>query len=231
MERANEIRQEGRGRAGHLVLTEQGRDWNATAARLISFAFAQDAGEVPWDGNWHIYTFNVPESHRKERDALRTALTKLGAAALSPGTYLSAHQLYDELSAILPSQLADDRLVQATARHLQVPDCTNSLDIAERFWPSATVLSAYDQLDAHLSDTSGQSIEDFMAVVAAALQLVQLFGLALEADPLLPPELRPADWPPKTVRARFAVEWTSLRRRAPHAPIFQELATFRTDTA
>ncbi|MFJ1547722.1 hypothetical protein [Streptomyces sp. NPDC088246] len=45
----------------------------------------------PWDGIWHLVAFAVPEDTRTARDALRTALTRLGGAPVEGGLYVSAN--------------------------------------------------------------------------------------------------------------------------------------------
>ena len=222
MERAGELRQEGRGRAGQLVLSNRGASLMRTNASLVAFAYAQDAGLSEWDGNWRLYLFNVPESKRAARDTLRSALTQLGAAALAPGSYLTPHELGDELAITVPELLGDNLLTTATLAELSVPECENDLAIAEKFWPAAPIAESYAELEDQLSKIDLKSLHDEIAVAAVALQLSQGLEHALLKDPILPNELRAKPWLPVVVRARFVETWHQLRSMAPKAPIFIE---------
>ena len=222
MERAGELRQEGRGRAGQLILSDRSASLARTNASLIAFAYAQDAGLSHWDGNWRLYLFNVPESKRAARDAPRTALTQLGAAALAPGSYLSPHELGDELASAVPELLGEQLLTIATLSALAVPECEDNLAIAEKFWPAASIEEAYAPLEKQLATLDLNLAHDELSVAAIAMQLSQGLDHALRQDPLLPNELRPTPWLPVSVRADFIEAWNQLRNMAPTAPMFIE---------
>lgn len=212
--------QEGRGRAGRLVLQEAGIVRAKNDARLVEFSFALDRGEAPWDGRWHLYNFNIPESHRSERDALRTALTDLGAAAISPGCYVSPHALWHELKSVMPEPILLQRMTVAEITSLKVPGCDGDADIAERFWPAKEVCHGYDLLEQLLDSETPPEGTSPADVAASAVRLAQALEAALVRDPLLPPELREQPWKPARVRARFLERWKTLKAYAPEVPLF-----------
>lgn len=222
MERAGELRQEGRGRAGHLVWSEHGATLARSNASLVVFAFAQDAGMAPWDGNWRLYSFNVPEAQRADRDALRNALTKLGAVAFAPGSYLTPHDIRPELALALPERLTTNYLIEAQLSSLLMPGCADTAAIAEKLWPQADTLAAYAALDRELAKVTTKNLRDELAVVSVAVVLAEKLELALRADPLLPTQLRSEPWPPIATRQHFLKCWEQLRALAPTAPIFIE---------
>ncbi|MFE7636379.1 transcriptional regulator [Kitasatospora sp. NPDC057518] len=225
LEAAGVLRQEGRGRKGRLVLTDAGRLRSDLDVRFVALAYAQDAGRAPWDGLWRLYTFSVPERHRAERDALRTALTRLGAAPLAPGAYVSPHDLLDELAAEASAATVDAYLVMAEATRLTGRGFTGPAATAEQLWPAAGTVEAYRPLAEALAEEPLGPDRGSVELVATALRLAEAFTHALELDPLLPPELRPAPWPPAGVRRDFDEAWTAIRGRTPDLSLFRAFDT------
>ncbi|MBV2156562.1 PaaX family transcriptional regulator C-terminal domain-containing protein [Kitasatospora sp. SUK 42] len=222
---AGVLRQEGRGRKGRLVLTDAGRLRADQDVRHVELAYAQDAGLAAWDGLWRLYTFSVPEQHRPERDALRTALTRLGGAPLAPGAYVSPHDLLEELAAETSEATVGSYLITAEATRLIGPGFTGPAAIAERLWPAAGTVEAYQPLAAALDEDSRHGERGSVELVVAALRLAEAFDHALERDPLLPLELRPAPWPPTRIRRDFQEAWTAIRDRAPDLSLFRAFDT------
>ncbi|MFE7526969.1 PaaX family transcriptional regulator C-terminal domain-containing protein [Kitasatospora sp. NPDC057542] len=225
LEAAGILRQEGRGRKGRLVLTDAGRLRSDTDVRFVALAYAQDAGLVPWDGLWRLYTFSVPERHRSERDALRTALTRLGAVPLAPGAYVSPHDLLDELAVEASARTVGAYLITAEATRLTGPGFTGPTATAEHLWPSAETVEAYQPLAEALAEEPLGPDRGPVELVATALRLAEAFTHALERDPLLPPELRPTPWPPSRVRRDFHEAWTAIRGRTPDLSLFRAFDT------
>ena len=210
MQAAGELEQIGRGRAGRLERTSASEASARLDDRLLRFAFAQDGGDVAWDGRWRMYGFSVPESARSERDALRTALQQLGASILIPGLYVTPHDLGEELSLLLGESDASRRLVVAESDRLSVGGATDVQMLAERLWPASGTLAAYEPLERELSASVIPSPEDQVMTLAAAIRLREAFGHALASDPLLPPELRATPWRPIETRRRFLSVWSAL---------------------
>ncbi|MFF2751214.1 transcriptional regulator [Kitasatospora sp. NPDC058048] len=225
LEAAGVLRQEGRGRKGRLVLTDAGRLRSDMDVRFVALAYAQDAGLAPWDGLWRLYTFSVPERHRSERDALRAALTRLGAVPLAPGAYASPHDLLDELTDEASAATVGAYLITAEATRLTGPGFTDPASTAEHLWPSAETVEAYRPLADALAAESLGPDRGSVELVAVALRLAEAFTHALERDPLLPPELRPAPWLPSRIRRDFHEAWTTIRGRTPDLSLFRAFDT------
>ena len=199
---AGDVEQQGRGRAGTLRLTAAGRRRIERDRLALRLAHAQDAGAAPWDGTWHLLAVSVEESARSVRDALRRNLIAAGAAAISTGLYVSAH----DLSALL--EAADRRhLVLAAADRLQVRGTADPLTLAEQLWPAAPVDRAYDALAAVLARPPAPD------PLVQQLHLADALERAVRDDPLLPPELRAQPWRPARLRRQWYEVWTSLAER------------------
>ncbi|WNG38030.1 PaaX family transcriptional regulator [Archangium violaceum] len=206
--------QQGRGRRGTLHLNPAARVRDRHDVVFVHHAYRQDAGEAPWDGAWRLCAFSVPEARRATRDTLRATLVRLGGAALGPGLYVSAH----DWDALIDAETADTDgaglLTRATTSDLRVGDLRDPRAIAARLWPARPVLAAYRPLAALLDNVAAGGADawgsDEPGRIALALRLAVAFDHALVTDPLLPPELRPAPWPPTELRARFRAVWATV---------------------
>lgn len=206
-----DIAQTGRGRAGTITLTSTGRRRLERDRRSLALAFAQDAGDAPWDGRWRLIAVSVPERERAVRDALRRGLQELGAVAISTGLYVSPHDLIAEL----PDE-ALPYLSAATTADLNVRGTTDAQTIAQALWPSEPTLAAYATLD----ETVVRGTADAgMPGVVSLLLLADALELAIREDPLLPLELRRTPWPPSRTRRDWARQWETLREKCQN-PIY-----------
>ncbi len=212
------VEQRGRGRAGTVTLTDGARLRPVLDQGYWDFAARQDRGDEPWDGLWHLLAFSVPEERRVDRDALRTALAHLGAVPLTPGLYVSAHDLTDALAAELPGRALQRDLVVAVAPAV-VHGGRSLGDLVADLWPLDTLREGYAQLDEvvdawerRAAGTVGDGEVDADPVVrlAGRVALGAAVDLAVGPDPLLPPELLPDDWPGAGSRERVRLMWDRL---------------------
>ncbi|MDQ0425099.1 PaaX family transcriptional regulator [Cellulomonas iranensis] len=234
---AGDVVQAGRGRAGTVALTDAGRRRLARDRIALSLAFAQDAGDAPWDGRWHLVALTVPERERAVRDALRRELLASGAAAVATSLYVSPHDLTD----VLPAQ-ARSTTATAVATTLDVRGVDDPLVLAETLWPAGPVVAAYDAVTSALAADgaagdgagggaagggpcggaggrgaarTGTTTEGDAAgpvpVAVRQLRLADALERAMRDDPLLPPGLRPEPWPPAAARRAWRARWDALR--------------------
>lgn len=199
---AGEVRQEGRGRAGTLSLTEAGRRHLQRDRYSVALALAHDAGEAVWDQHWRLVAVSTPEADRRVRDGLRRDLIRLGAVAISTGLYVSPHDL---VAALDPG--SDPYLSTATTADLCVQGVKDPLLIAEMLWPQRPVRAAYRELDAALRHDAANTDAP---TVRRMLELAHALEHAMRGDPLLPLELRSQPWPPSQIRRAWAQRWEEL---------------------
>jgi len=57
----------------------------------------------PWDGQWHLLTYSIPESKRHLRRRLRKQLIWLGFGALNHATWISPRDLRSEVDQVIKS--------------------------------------------------------------------------------------------------------------------------------
>lgn len=208
---SGDAEQTGRGRAGTLSLTSSGRRRLERDRQSLGLAFAQDAGEAPWDGHWRLMAVTTPEREREIRDALRRSLHELGAVAISTGLYVSPHDLFTEL----PDGV-EPYLTTATTVDLNVRGTTHPQTIAEALWPSEPTITAYSTLDEALHRDAAESTAP---AVVRMLYLADALELAIRDDPLLPLELRAEPWAPSRARAAWAHRWDTLSQET-ETPIY-----------
>ncbi|MFF1541710.1 PaaX family transcriptional regulator [Microbacterium sp. NPDC058269] len=208
---AGDITQYGRGRNGSIELTDAGRARLERERIGLRLAFAQDAGQAPWDGNWHLLALSAPESERAVRDTFRREMHMLGAVSISTGLYLTPHAL----AALLAPEL-DSYLVVASVTTLSVRGITENAAIAEAQWPARDSIALYETMEPIL----GADDRD-RDPVARQLILAESLDAALREDPLIPLELRPTPWPPTQVRRRWMTQWHEATVAAPELHAYQ----------
>ena len=171
---------------GAWALLDEGR------ARIFSRA----AG--PWDGQWHMVIYSVPESERALREQLRKKLAWLGFGSLSSSVWLSPHDRIDEVRrafADLSTEASSPaRIDTFRSRSAGV---ASDRDIATRAWD----LPALDRDYRDLLDTYGPRLPDYRrgalvgpAALVERMHLIHDYRRFPFRDPDLPPELLPDGW-------------------------------------
>lgn len=157
--------------------------------RLLERQRRQDDAVHPrtraWSGDWEMVVITATGRGPAERADLRTRLTGLRLAELREGVWLRPVNL---------RRLLPDDLDQVAERCTARPDRPAG-ELAAALWPldtwSATGRALLDR--AARADRPADRFTVFAAVVRHLL-----------ADPVLPAELLPADWPGADLRAAYA---------------------------
>ncbi|MFG3661882.1 PaaX family transcriptional regulator C-terminal domain-containing protein [Streptomyces sp. NPDC047706] len=172
--------------AGDLLRTDTGY---RIGERLLERQRRQDDALHPrtraWDGDWEMAVITATGRGPAERADLRARLTALRLAELREGVWLRPANLLrpvpDDLAAVLQP---------FTARPAQP-----GRDLAATLWPLGTWAATARALLGHIARVDHPA--DRLTTLAAALR-------HLLADPVLPPELLPADWPGAALRTAYA---------------------------
>ncbi|MEU4805891.1 PaaX family transcriptional regulator C-terminal domain-containing protein [Actinosynnema sp. NPDC023587] len=211
---------EGRGRGAVLRMTPPARRAAEPDVEFVRFMYRQDAGEVSWDGRWHLVAFAVPESRRPARDALRDAIVRLGGAALHGGLYVSPHEWEELVEAEAARLGAQSAVTFLSSADLRVGGEASPVVLAARLWPLDEVAARHERL-AEVARVrlrrlrEGASRIDLLRI---AVELAAEFTRAVEPDPLLPPELLPQPWAGARARALVARCWHELAARSDRLP-------------
>lgn len=205
--------QEGRGRRALLRATEATARTIEPDIEYIASMYAQDRGEAPWDGVWHLAGFAVPERDRAGRDGLREALLRLGGAPVQNGLYVSPHPWEPDVRAAAePLGLLGNLTLLGTA-DLRTGDTDDPRELARHWWPLDEIAEGHRRLAEaatyRLTRLTAGGLGD-SELLTLAVELAAAFTEAMEPDPLLPPELLPQPWPGTEARALVARCWALL---------------------
>ncbi|MGW7414249.1 PaaX family transcriptional regulator [Streptomyces sp. NPDC054863] len=166
----------------------------------------------PADG-WVLAVFSVPEAERAKRHVLRSRLARLGFGAAAPGVWIAPGGLYEEARHTLERlQLVEyvdlfrgDHLgfaatADAVARWWDLPGmATLHEDFLKRYEP---VLRGWESRPGADEAAAEKAYRDYLLSLDSWRRL-------LYADPGLPVELLPEDWP----GGRSAEVFAELHRR------------------
>ncbi|WP_082067918.1 PaaX family transcriptional regulator C-terminal domain-containing protein [Mycolicibacterium llatzerense] len=203
--------QDGRGRKAVLRATDELRSTITPDRDYIRFMYAQDRGDAPWDGRWHVVAFAVPESVRAARDAMRDAIVRLGGAAIQGGLYVSPNDWDSEISAAAEQLGISEHVTTMTTADLAVGDLIEPRALAAHLWPLDEIAERHRRLLA-VAERALLALSDATPTrhQTIAIELAAEFTRAVEPDPLLPPELLPQPWIGAAARAKVAACWAEL---------------------
>jgi phenylacetic acid degradation operon negative regulatory protein len=147
----------------------------------------------PWDGQWHMVIYSVPEAERGLREQLRKKLAWCGFGPLSAAVWLSPH---DRTGLVLEA-FADEPAVKLDVFRSRSRGTEADRDIAARAWDLEGLDGAYAQLletyRPRLAAYRAGELQGADALVER-MNLVHDYRRFPFRDPDLPPELLPADW-------------------------------------
>lgn len=152
-----------------------------------------DRAAGPWDGQWHMVIYSVPEAERGLREQLRKKLAWLGFGPLSASVWLSPH---DRLAGVADA-FADHPMIRLDVLHARSKGAEADRDMAFRCWD----LVALDRDYRALLDTYRPRLARYRAgelsgadALIERMRLVHDYRLFPFRDPDLPPELLPENW-------------------------------------
>jgi phenylacetic acid degradation operon negative regulatory protein len=153
----------------------------------------------PWDGQWHLLTYSIPEPRRHLRRKLRRQLQWLGFGVLHQATWISPRDLRAEVEPMVDALDVRPYVELFTAAHRGF---ASDKEIVARCWN----LEQLDEYYAAFVARYGPPLQEHQACLAAGDSLdsqecfVRRFMLIHEyraspyLDPNLPLELLPAHW-------------------------------------
>ncbi|WP_199435307.1 PaaX family transcriptional regulator [Qaidamihabitans albus] len=147
----------------------------------------------PWDGQWHMVLYSVPESERGVREQLRKKLAWFGFGPLSASVWLSPHDRTD----LVREAFAEEPAVRLDIFRSRSVGLEADRDIAARAWD----LGQLDRDYAELLHEYRPRLSRYRAgglggsdALAERMRLVQDYRRFPFRDPDLPPELLPEGW-------------------------------------
>lgn len=193
--------------AGEAVMTGSGR--YRLAGHLLARQERQSASRAgvtssaSWDGDWHVVVLTAGARSAADRLARRKALVRARLGELRDGAWVRPANL--DLS--LPSDLRDEAV--AFVGRLPGVASTEFTTTRRSGEDDAALAARLFDLETWAAEASHLLDALDECVVEAAEELAEGFVLSaavlrhLQADPLLPAELLPADWPGPALRRRY----------------------------
>jgi phenylacetic acid degradation operon negative regulatory protein len=167
----------------------------------------------PWDGQWHMVIYSVPETDRALRERLRKKLAWLGFGPLSASVWVSPH---DRTRAVR-QEFADLPNVKIDALHSRSDGVEFDRDIADRCWDLAELDRDYAALlqryRPRLTEYRRGGLTGAQVLVER-IQLIHDYRHFPFRDPDLPPELLPEGWSGRVAHQLFLEAHSLLRAPA-----------------
>lgn len=184
----------GRSRRGLYALSARGRRLlEAGAARIF-----HPRWDEPWDGQWYLLAYSIPESRRKLRDRLRVRLAWLGFGSLGNGLWISPHDVDGEVRELARSFRLESRLVSFRG---PATGFTEPAQLVKTCWDVPGINRRYEafirrwqpQYERVRSSVPAGAV-DAEACFVLRFRLIHEYREFPLLDPYLPRALLPPDW-------------------------------------
>ena len=167
----------------------------------------------PWDGQWHMIVYSVPETERTLREQLRKKLAWFGFGPLSSAIWLSPHDRTDHVL----HAFADAPTVKLDTFRSRSKGLEADRDIAGRAWELEKLNRDYAELlEAYrprLAEYRAGALRG-PAALTERMRLIHDYRLFPFRDPDLPPELLPSAWHGRLAHDAFLEAHGLLRHPA-----------------
>ena len=179
-----------RGRSVYIGLTERSRAILRDGERRIWHAGAVHRG---WDGTWTLLGFSMPESWQRQRHALRSRLLWAGFGGLQGGLWIAPSAV--DVVPLLEGLGTDGHVKVFRARALPP---TEVAGIIREAWDVDRIAGRYRDFLARWDGpaAAGDALARDLLLESDWLQTIR-------ADPRLPLEHLPQDWPAEPAQELF----------------------------
>jgi phenylacetic acid degradation operon negative regulatory protein len=147
----------------------------------------------PWDRQWYMVIYSVPETERALREELRKELSWLGFGPLASSTWISPHNRLTEVE----EHFADRPALRLDVLRCQSSGLSRDREMAARCWDLDSLNADYAELlrtyRPRMADYRRGRVSPEEALVER-MQLTHDYRMFPFRDPDLPEELLPAGW-------------------------------------
>ncbi|MFI0448852.1 PaaX family transcriptional regulator C-terminal domain-containing protein [Actinomadura sp. 6N118] len=173
--------------------------------------FTREPG--PWDGQWHMVIYSVPEAERALREQLRKRLSWLGFGLLSASTWISPHNRVTQIR----EEFAEHSAIRIDVLHATSEGAEADRDMAARSWDLVGLNKDYgellDRYRPRLAAYRAGEVRGREALIER-MRLIHDYRLFPFRDPDLPPELLPEGWTGRAAHEVFLQAHGLLRSDA-----------------
>ncbi|MEU3721443.1 PaaX family transcriptional regulator C-terminal domain-containing protein [Streptomyces sp. NPDC031705] len=182
------------------------------ARQLLEDGDRRIYGAEPVSSEWLVAVFSVPEQERHKRHLLRSRLARLGFGAVAPGVWIAPAQVARETGHTLDRLHLTPYVELFRGAHAGFAPTAEAV---ARWWDLAALAKQHEEfLDLHepvLRALQSGPEPTPEAAYRAYLLALDTWRRLPYADPGLPRELLPADWPGDRAAAVFAELHARLR--------------------
>ncbi len=164
----------------------------------------------PWDGQWHMILYTVPEAERALREQLRKKLSWLGFGPLSSSVWVSPHDRARQVR----EAFAAEASVRLDLFRSRSEGLEADRDIAARAWDLDRLHQAYAEFLAEYRPRTAAYRSGLLhgpEALVERMRLVADYRRFPFRDPDLPPDLLPAGWPGREAHQLFVDAHALLR--------------------
>ena len=204
------------GRAMYFGLTDQAEQILHDGEERI---WRSGAVNADWDGSWTLLGFSLPESWQRQRHELRSQLAWAGFGPLFNGLWAAPGRV--EVTGLVASIGLESRV---KAFYAEAVPGTDIAAMMKENWDLDAVAARYRGFRARWQDPDGPARRggDPLAV---QLLLASDWLQVIRADPRLPRQHLPADWPAAAAESLFAEVDDGVQR--PAAEIARQILDLR----
>ncbi len=181
------------GGRGEYELTARGRRLLESGEERILHA----RWDTPWDGQWFLLAYSIPEERRQLRHRVRDRLAWLGFGALGNGLWISPHDVEGEVTELARALRIESRLVCFRGPGVAGTDTQH---LVATCWDLGGINRRYEQfigrwtprfLECRAAPDAGLSAEACFVLRFRLMHEYRKFPLL---DPYLPRTLLPGNW-------------------------------------
>ncbi|WP_127502700.1 PaaX family transcriptional regulator [Actinoplanes solisilvae] len=171
---------------------------------------AAPARTEPWDGQWTLIAFSLPQEQRALRRGLRSQLRWLGYAPLYDGLWVCPHDIGEKAKARL-AEMTLGTLTVFRARHVELDAAIrrNPVDA----WDIAAIARQYESFIGRWRPARAGRITGAEAV-RARTEVMDTYRRLPVLDPQLPARLLPPGWLREPARDLFTSVYDELAEPA-----------------
>jgi len=167
----------------------------------------------PWNRQWHMVIYSVPESDRALREELRKELAWLGFGPLASSTWISPHDRLTEVQ----EHFADQPAVRLDLLQCTSSELARDREMATRCWDLDSLNAEYAELlrsyRPRMRQYRSGGVSARQALVER-MELVHAYRMFPFRDPDLPEELLPAGWKGREAHELFLEAHQALKEPA-----------------
>ncbi|MQA16340.1 MAG: PaaX family transcriptional regulator [Pseudonocardiaceae bacterium] len=179
-----------------------------------------DRAREPWDGQWHMVIYSVPEAERALREQLRKRLAWFGFGPLAASTWLSPHDRLDQVR----DSFAEQDAVRLDVLRARSEGVDTDRAMAQRCWDLAGLQADYTRwIGAVRRRMPVYRRAGGRDALVERMRLVHDYRRFPFRDPDLPLELLPDGWSGRQAHELFLEAHELLREPA------EKCVTFLTD--